>query len=310
MPHVNNLVSVIIPVYNGSECLEATVKTILEQTYSAVEIVLINDGSSDNSEQLIKALSEEHENIVALSKENGGGASARNYGLERANGEFVAFCDQDDFWLPTKLEEQIPLFANANTALVYCGSIARYTTLNRDVTPGFEHQFRGQLFHKLVYENMFTCCTVVARKDAVLAVGGFDSERTLMGVDDWHLWLKMAREYEFDFVEKHLAIHVFHGSNYSSNEEKMHAAELVCIEKIKATMHGKFDEVDWPRVYANIHQKYAASYLHNSEYRLASQALKSAHENNASSKLWLKSVLLGFTPEVILSFMHSVKRKL
>ena len=304
------MVSVIIPVYNGSKYLRETVKTIAEQTYPSVEILLINDGSKDNSLELINKLADEYKNIVPIDKENGGVASARNYGLKHARGEFVAFCDQDDLWIPEKLARQVPLFSNPQTGLVYCGSVARYTELNKDVKPGFDHQFRGPVFERLVYENMFTCCTVIARKAAVEAVGGFDSDRALMGVDDWHIWLKLAREVEFDFVADHLAVHVFHGANYSSNEEKMHIAELVCIDKIESTMKGSKYLVDWRKVRANIHEKYAASYLYNGDYKLASKAFSDAAELVPNSKLKIKATLLGYLPRFFLGSMQGIKRSL
>lgn len=258
---MNALVSVVIPVYNGAEYLEATVKTILAQDYDNIEILLVNDGSKDGSEKLINTLAENNSNIKGFHKQNGGVAAARNYGIERANGELVAFCDQDDFWLPTKLSKQVPLFENEKVGLVYCGVIADYSLLNKQDKTNFEKQYRGNIFEKLIRINMFTCCTVMARKSLLQQTKAFDDDRDLMGVDDWLAWLKLSLICEFDFVAEHLAIHVFHGDNYSSNEEKMHKAELVCINKIKplAVKHNK--TVDWQEIKQNLHVRYANTYI-------------------------------------------------
>jgi len=305
---MNALVSVVIPVYNGAEYLEATVNTILAQDYDNVEILLINDGSKDNSEQLINTLVENNSSIKGFHKQNGGVAAARNYGIERASGEFVAFCDQDDFWLPTKLNKQVPLFENPKVGLVYCGAIADYAHLNKQDKPDFERKYRGDVFDKLIQVNMFTCCTAIARKSLLQETQAFDDERSLMGVDDWLAWLKLSLVCELDFVPEHLAIHVFHGDNYSSNEEKMHAAELVCLTKIQpmAEKHNKL--VDWNEIKQNLHVRYANTYIYNGMFNLAGDTLLEASKLKNNSKLSVKGRLFKIVPNFIWQLIQKTKR--
>lgn len=305
---MNALVSVVIPVYNGAEYLEATVNTILAQDYDNVEILLINDGSKDNSEQLINTLVENHSSIKGFHKQNGGVAAARNYGIERASGEFVAFCDQDDFWLPTKLSKQVPLFENPKVGVVYCGSIADYPHLNKQEKTNFESKYSGDVFEELIKANMFTCCAVVSRKNLLLKEEAFDDDRELMGVDDWLAWLKLSLVCEFDFVAEHLAIHVFHGDNYSSNEEKMHNAEVLCIEKIKQIAEGYNKEVDWSLIQQNLHIRYANTYIHNGMFKLAGETLLKASKFRNSRKLLVKSRLLKAVPNFVWQSIQKIKR--
>ncbi|MDP4536365.1 glycosyltransferase family A protein [Alkalimonas collagenimarina] len=306
---MSNFVSVIVPVYNGATYINKTVDSLLQQTYTDFEVILINDGSTDCSAQIINDLASTYESVRAFHKENGGVACARNFGIDKAKGDLIAFCDQDDLWLPNKLEHQVPLFENEAIGLVYCGAIAHHTNDNREVRSDFSSHSRGMVFDQLIYENMFTCCTVIARKSAILAVGGFDEDRSLMGVDDWHLWLKIANQFEFDFAEKHLAIHVFHGENYSSNDEKMHAAELVCLDKIRDSIDLSAREVDWSKVKSEVHKKYAACYLYNSDFRKAGRSLKDANAAFFDFKVLIKSILLLILPTLVLSYSQKLKRR-
>jgi glycosyltransferase involved in cell wall biosynthesis len=308
---LSDYVSIVVPVYNGESYIQDTVKSLLSQTYPEFEILLINDGSSDGSAELIDELGASFPSIRVFHKDNGGVACARNFGIEQAKGNLIAFCDQDDLWLSEKLEYQVPLFANPNVGLVYCGAVARYVDADgeRDVYPSFFHQHRGAVFNKLIYENMFTCCTVVARKSAIDAVGGFDDDKELMGVDDWHLWLKIANQFEFDFVEQHLAIHVFHGTNYSSNDEKMHMAELVCLNKIQKTLDLGEGYINWLCVKSEIHKKYAACYLYNGNFRRAGDAYREANSCVTDVKILIKANFLLFSPVKLLTFIQVLKRR-
>lgn len=305
-----SLVSVVIPVYNGEQYLAATVNSILTQQYQNIELILVDDGSKDNSKELIKKLALQDPRIKPFFNQNGGVAHARNYGIAKSQAEFIAFCDQDDLWLPEKLTKQMPLFDNSNVGLVYCGAIADYESTNTKVTPNFEGKFRGDVFDQLVRLNMLTCCTAVARKSYLTQVDNFDDDRELMGVDDWHLWLKLSMVCEFDFVEEHLAIHVFHEDNYSSNDEKMHHAELICLEKIALISKNKRKVVDWADIKQKIHLRYAESYLYFGLYHLGGRTLIRAHNEKSNYKYLLKGYLFCIFPETFWKFVRLLHTKI
>lgn len=302
------LVSIVVPVYNGEKYLKKTIESILEQTYSSFELLLINDGSSDASAKLIDTLVTTDSRIKGFTKENGGVANARNHGVLLAKGELIAFCDQDDLWLPDKLEKQIPLFDNPNVGLVYCGAIVEAVLYGKTSKGSLANKQRGYVFDQLVQLNMLTCCTAVVRKKHLLKAGGFDDDLALMGVDDWHLWLKMSLICEFDFVAEHLAVHVFHGDNYSSNEEKMHEAELVCLAKIKE-IAAQFDRTaQWADIIQNLHVRYAQSYVSAGLFNLAGNTFIRAHQTRKNRLFWAKGYMLKLVPNFVWNSLQNAKR--
>jgi glycosyltransferase involved in cell wall biosynthesis len=302
------LVSIVVPVYNGEKYLKKTIASILEQSYSNFELLLINDGSRDSSAKLIDALVAADKRIKGFSKENGGVANARNYGVSLAKGKLIAFCDQDDLWLPDKLEKQLPLFENPNVGLVYCGAVVEALLYGKISKGSLANKQRGYVFDQLVQLNMLTCCTAVVRKKHLLKAGGFDDDLALMGVDDWHLWLKMSLICEFDFVPEHLAVHVFHGDNYSCNDEKMHQAELVCLAKIKA-FATQFDKTaQWADIIQNLHIRYAQSYVTAGLFNLAGDTFMRAHQTRKNSLFWAKGYMLKLVPDFFWKGLQNAKR--
>lgn len=304
------LVSVVVPVYNGAEYLEKTVESILAQDYQNIELILVDDGSKDDSKQLITKLAKLELRIKPFFNTNGGVAYARNFGIKQSQGDFIAFCDQDDLWLPTKLSKQIPLFDNDNVGLVYCGAIADYVLYEKQSKPSFEGKQKGHVFEHLVQLNMLTCCTAVARKKYLSQVDGFDDDRALMGVDDWHLWLKLAMVCEFDFVAEHLAVHVFHGDNYSLNDEKMHEAEIVCLEKIEQLATTDYENSNWPLIKQQLHIRYAYSYIFSGLYDLAGDTFIRAHKTQPNLLCYVKGLIFKYTPNFIWQALQKIKRSL
>ncbi len=102
-----NLVSVILPVYNGEQFVARAIESVLNQTYKELELIVVDDGSSDNSLDVVQSYADSR--LKVLTKENGGPASARNFGIQHCSGEYVALIDQDDLWYPKKLEKQLGL---------------------------------------------------------------------------------------------------------------------------------------------------------------------------------------------------------
>jgi glycosyltransferase involved in cell wall biosynthesis len=307
---MNQLVSVVIPVYKGREYIEKTVKSILSQDYSNIELLLIDDGCPAGSDVILDNLSSLDNRIRVYHKDNGGVAEARNFGIKLAKGELIAFCDQDDLWLPSKLSKQVPLFDDQKVGVVYCGAEAAYLLENKVVASTFDENCKGEVFEVLINENKITCCTVIARKVLLENNDAFDAESSLMGVDDWLAWLKLSLVCQFDFVAEDLAVHVFHGDNYSSNEEKMHAAELVCLDKIEpmAKKHNK--SVDWDEIKQNLHVRYANTYIYNGMFNLAGDTHLKASRLKYNGTLSLKGRLLKVVPNFVWQTIQKMKRNL
>ena len=304
------LVSVVVPVYNGTEYLEKTVESILTQDYENIELILVDDGSKDNSKDIITQLATQDLRIKPFFNSNGGVANARNFGISQAKGDFIAFCDQDDLWLPSKLSQQMPLFSNNNVGLVYCGAITDYVLYNKQSKSGFKNKHKGEVFEKLVQLNMLTCCTAVVRTSYLQQVDSFDDDRALMGVDDWHLWLKLAMVCEFDFVAEHLAVHVFHGDNYSLNDEKMHEAEVICLNKIEIIAATRNKSANWLLIKQQLHLRYAKSYIFSGLYNLAGDTYIRAHRTKKNIPSLLKGWVIKVVPNFVWKILQRTKRKL
>lgn len=124
-------VSIIIPVYNGEYTIEQTIKSALNQTYENVQIVVINDGSKDNTASICERLAEQHSNIILIHKENGGVSAARNTGLERAEGKYIAFLDADDTIEPDFCEKLVQAIESEHAQMAVCGY---YNESEKDIT--------------------------------------------------------------------------------------------------------------------------------------------------------------------------------
>jgi len=131
-----------------------------------------------------------------------------------------------------------------------------------------------------------------------------------MGVDDWHLWLKLAMVCEFDYVEEHLAIHVFHGDNYSLNDEKMHEAEIVCLNKIEHIAK-KYDKTaDWSLIKQQLHIRYAKSYIFSGLYNLGGATFIRAHKARTSYSSYIKGLTFKLIPNIVWQLLQKCKRLL
>jgi len=304
-------VSIVVPFYKGETYLEKTIDSILQQSYQNFELLIINDGSPDASNDFFDKIAQKDKRISVLHKDNGGVACARQFGIANAKGEFIAFCDQDDLWLPEKLSKQMPLFNNTNVGLVYCGAIEDHVTENRKVDLPFFETCRGNIYPALINKNQIVSCTAVARRSLLIQAEAFDKDIELMGVDDWLAWLKLSLICEVNFVEEYLAIHVFHGDNYSSNEAKMYQAELVCLAKVRpfAKEFKEDNAVNYAHVENNIHLRYAEAFIFNGEFSLGGEALLRAANCVTDMKIKCKGLLFKFAPDYCLQLAQSCKRK-
>ena len=116
-------VSVIVPIYNVEKYLRKCVSSILEQSYKNIEIILVDDGSTDMSGKICDELSKEHDNVIVIHKQNGGLSSARNAGIEASNGDYLSFIDSDDYIEKTMYEEMVNAIENSKKDIASCGRI-------------------------------------------------------------------------------------------------------------------------------------------------------------------------------------------
>ena len=198
MPHV----SVVVPAFNAASTIAETLASACAQTHGDMEILVVDDGSTDATPEIVAEFSRQDARVVALSQANGGVARARNLALHHAKGEFVAPLDADDLWHPTKIARQLARFAaNPEADLVYCWSVdidgeGMVIEQRRDV-----RRYEGDVFAHMVQANFIDSSSIpLIRREALRAVGGWDENlrvRQAQGCEDWLVYLRLAARGSF-----------------------------------------------------------------------------------------------------------------
>jgi GT2 family glycosyltransferase len=197
------LVSVVIPTFNGQQYLGDTLRSVLAQTYPVVEIIVVDDGSGDRTEEVMRTVAPA---ARWLCQPNAGVSSARNRGLAAAHGSYVIFLDQDDIWHPQQLERQVAwLSQHPQCGVVVCpyqhwrpqgGVFAAPSALWPQGTPlDVDPDFSGWVYHQFLFDCWALTSGTLMRCEAVQACGGFDT--TLPYSEDWDLWLRLSRQVPF-----------------------------------------------------------------------------------------------------------------
>ncbi|MDD5593811.1 MAG: glycosyltransferase, partial [Candidatus Margulisbacteria bacterium] len=186
-------VSVIIPAYNYAAYTVEAVESVLAQTYKDYELIVVDDGSTDGTGEALRRFGDR---IRYFYKTNGGACSARNFGIQRAQGRYIALLDCDDLFLPAKLETSLKAFTDKRTGLVYTGvylidAAGKVTGENR--TPGHS----GRVLEQLVLSNFINNPSVVIDRECFDRVGLFDEK--MFFAADWDMWLRIAEKYEIKY---------------------------------------------------------------------------------------------------------------
>jgi glycosyltransferase involved in cell wall biosynthesis len=234
---MNPKVSVVIASYNYGRFLPHAIDSAIAQTYGNVEVVLVDDGSTDETPEVIKPYSQKSL-IKYVRIENSGQAVAKNTGIRNATGEFIAFLDADDMWDVSKLERQMLHFTRENVGVVYCSANDIDTEGNfkpKDpITSRYSLPRTGNILKYLVLDNFIPFSSAVVRKTCFEKLGVFD-ESLKMGID-WDLWLRLSLHYEFVFVDSPLLHYrVGHSDQMSKNvEERQRCSDRIINGFIEA----------------------------------------------------------------------------
>ena len=227
-------VDVIIPVHNRPRFVEISLDSVRAQSLQPNAVIAVDDGSTDATPAVLAEYARRWSKLQVLRSDHGGAAHARNVGVAASRAEFVAFLDSDDVWLPEKLERQLPLFAGRpGVGLVHCACFqidAKGETL-RD-TRVFAPSKRGDIFKEMInnfYHLSGSASAIVARRELVLRVGGFDE--SLLHVEDKDLWLRLAHVSLVDFISEPLVGLRSHGGNRFEGRAKSDPA-LALLQKI------------------------------------------------------------------------------
>lgn len=302
-------VTVIIPAFNAAQYIGETLNSVLDQTISPHEVIVINDGSPD-TEDLERALQTYKPNIHYVKQENCGAAAARNTGLRMANGDLIAFLDADDMWLPTYLEEQLAFMQRTDADLVYCDALllgdSRVAGRSfMEIQPP-----RGPVTPENLLAVNVTLLTsaVLARKKPVLEAGLFDE--SIRRGHDFELWLRLAKcGARFEYQSKVLVQHRIVESGLSGDVISQLQRTLTVLETIKkqgeltATEHAAL-QINMDRTLAELALEHGKQKLLGRDFDGALQSFKEARKARYNWKLRLVCLGLRVAPGLLWLIYH------
>ncbi len=292
-------VSVLIPVYKGEAFVAKAVQSALNQSFPDVEVVIVNDGSPDDSRRVLEPFMS-LPNVRYVEKPNGGVASARNAGLRVATGCYVALLDQDDAWLPNKLERQVALLeSRPEVALVHAD--VTYIGPDDGVLPHDPHfpvKVEGRCFREFFIANPVMACTALVRRSVLDEVGSFDE--AIRFSDDYDLWLRIVRRHAVAYVDEPLALYRVHDSNESRKIVGIVSATMEVLRKALRTMPECRETVGR----CNVRKRFA---------RLHCALARDHFRQNAWSRFsvhWLRAAMLDWPTVLQLGLPEPVRDRL
>lgn len=213
---VSELVSVVIPLYNAEKYIAAALESVFKQSYTPLEVVIVDDGSKDNSVEIVNKLESDIIKLKLVQQENLGPAAARNRGVQEASGRWIAFLDADDIWQNNKIETQMASLGGNKWA--YCDSEFMGGTNDgrRDSELNQKHQ--GAVLEQLTCSNFIGTSGVIVERAVFLEVGGFDGG--LRSIQDWDLWLRIASGYPVSYADAALVRYRVHSESTSRSARK------------------------------------------------------------------------------------------
>jgi glycosyltransferase involved in cell wall biosynthesis len=306
-------VSIITPTYNTARFAAETLDSVFAQTFQNFELIVINDGSPDTAE-LELVLAPYLEKIIYVRQQNAGAGAARNAGIERARGEFVAFLDGDDIWLPEFLESQIAFLEKNNFDIVYTdailfgGSIYDGRTFMENAPSNGVADFESLLDLRC---SVITSGTV-ARRRKIIEAGMFEPEK--VSAEDFMLWLKMARAgARFGYQRRVLLKYRVHLDGLSGNSVSRVERGISVYRRVEQTFtlgeeQKKIVERQLKRFESDLQIEFGKSFLLQKNFVAARAAFAKANEFRHSNRLRLIIALARFAPRLLLRFYQSRRR--
>lgn len=230
MAHNNPVVSVILPTYNRANILAKAIESVLSQTYKNFELIIIDDASTDDTGAVIKNFDDDRIKYIEHTQ-NEGAPAARNTGIGHARGEYVAFQDSDDEWLPSKLEQQLRAFQNASDSVgvVYTGMVrAEAGDMRYLPYPGVE-QTTGDIRRSLARQNFISTPVALVKRACFDEVGTFDEKA--WPLSDWELWIRISQHFSFELVDEPLVTGEVRADSISTNQRALVESRRKIVDK-------------------------------------------------------------------------------
>lgn len=214
------LVSVVIPTYNHGHLISEAITSVLNQSYKNFEIIIIDNYSQDNTEEVVKSFKDKKINYIKFNNK-GIIAASRNIGIKNTKGELVAFLDSDDVWYKDKLKYSIKAFQKNADIILSCHN--EYCVRNNKIIKKYNYgPYTENMYYSLLFKkNCVSTSAVVAKKDVLIKTGGFLEDEKFIGCEDYEYWMRLSKEGKFYFINKVLGEYRIHGTNIISNPIKL-----------------------------------------------------------------------------------------
>ncbi|MBT4317699.1 MAG: glycosyltransferase [Candidatus Marinimicrobia bacterium] len=221
-------ISVVIPTFNRLIYLERAIKSVLNQTISVNEIIIVDDGSDDGTSEFIHS---NYPNLKYIFQSNSGVSAARNTGIKAASSNWIAFLDSDDAWVTNKIQKQITEL-ELNPEMNFCHSNEIWIRNGREIKQKNTHKkFGGFIFDKCLDKCRISPSTVICRKSLLIKLNGFDEDLAIC--EDYDLWLRITSNNPVIYIEKPLIIkYGGHQDQLSRNSEGIESYHIKSLEKL------------------------------------------------------------------------------
>ena len=230
MTYDDALVSVIIPLYNRQATIQRAVDSVLNQSYSNIEVLVVDDGSTDQSIEMLEKYHNDNRVRIFCQKFNQGANAARNRGIREAKGDYIAFHDSDDEWLPDKLEKQIKRMEYGDFQVSFCAFKRQYPKTIQIIPDISEYLSSDKIKERLKKANIVGTPTLVIHREVVHEIGIFDEE--MPRLQDYELAIRIAKKYDICFVNEVLVIEYQLDDCISLNQKSLHEAYALLLSLI------------------------------------------------------------------------------
>lgn len=225
-------ISVVIPTYNRAHTIVRAIESVRRQTYPVSEIVIVDDASSDDTKQRVRAVEDDRIRYFCLEK-NKGAAGARNYGVSKSRYDIIAFLDSDDEWRADKLEKQIKYMeSHKDCRMVYCAFVRHYPSSDQ-IIPDMDigKKLEGDILSELLFDNSISTQTIVMTRDLFEETGGFDE--SMRSLEDYDLAIRCSKLGPIGFVPEVLVDAPYLDDALTSDLDAFYKSRCMMMQKYR-----------------------------------------------------------------------------
>jgi glycosyltransferase involved in cell wall biosynthesis len=287
-------VSIVIPAYNVGKYLPDTLESVWHQTFTDFEVILVDDGSTDNTKEWVSQI--KNPRFKFISQTNQGASAARNRGILASQGEYIAFLDADDLWAPTKLETHVSFLEQNPEVGLVCSWTAMINAQGQPTGRLLKPVADGNVYRKLLVQNTIDCPSTVIRRRCFDRVGLFNT--SIRYNEDWEMWIRIAKFYQFSVIKEPLVYYRQHPNNVSKNWRQMQLGFNKVIKSAFENAPKELQHLKKPSYsHANLVLAWKALQSKDKDFQLAANFRASALRYNPkqilSTEFWRLSIAIA-----------------